>query len=133
MRSERFVLNSLRRLHVRKGPSTRSDVVAFTSRLQGHFEGIPALLLPVSTFGFAVSRSLQMSFMEDFDGVELWILLVLFGMHLWTPQLELLMIAGGMAHLRPYLGEARKLAANELVWLTDKTPQKIDTANSSDF
>lgn len=31
---------------------------------------------------------------------------------------------GGMDHLRPFLGPATKLAANELVWLTDKTPHE---------
>jgi len=31
---------------------------------------------------------------------------------------------GGMNHLRPFLGPATKLSANELVWLTDKTPHE---------
>jgi hypothetical protein len=31
---------------------------------------------------------------------------------------------GGMDHLRPFLGPATKLSANELVWFTDKTPHE---------
>jgi hypothetical protein len=31
---------------------------------------------------------------------------------------------GGMEHLRPYIGKGTTLSANELVWLTDRTPHE---------
>jgi hypothetical protein len=31
---------------------------------------------------------------------------------------------GGVDHLRPLLGEARRVGGNELIWMTDKTPHE---------